>query len=148
MPNENEVISSWMAKHGHHELAWEPDTLICENGHFTESSTWHQSVGDPCMKGLGNCGKTLQHIPFDFAKPEPLLAAVKTVCDEMERTHQTKWAYRTEWSAEYASGEIFELPKGKHYGKALYPGDEYVALRAALADAIAAEQGGNYGGRA
>lgn len=142
MPNENEVISSWMAKHGHHELAWEPDTLICENGHFTESSTWHQSVGDPCMKGLGNCGKTLQHIPFDFAKPEPLLAAVEAFCDDTG--NGWRWQRFMDPSDGY-HGEIYGAPPNAWMRGGDTPER---ALRAALADAIAAEQGGNYGGRA
>ncbi len=133
---EDAIISSWMAEHGHSELAWEPDTpLICENGHFTEASTWHQSVGEPCTKGLGNGGKTLQHVLFDFTQPVPLLAAVKVFCDETG--NGWRWQRFMDPSDGY-HGEIYGAPP-----HAWMRGGETpeAALRAALSDAIESEKG-------
>ena len=131
---EDAIISSWMAKHGHPELAWEPDTLICENGHFTEASTWHQSVGDPCPKGLGHCGKPLQPVPFDFTQPAPLREAVQAFCDDTG--NGWRWQRFMDPLDGY-HGEIYGAPPHAW----MHGGDTpEAALRAALSAAIEFEK--------
>ena len=66
------------------ELAWEDDELMCSEGHFTSMTQWHRRVGEPCPKGLGECGKPLMRMPHDFTDLRYLIPAVESYCEEYD----------------------------------------------------------------
>lgn len=163
MPNkEDAIISSWMAEHGHPELAWDP-AKKCPQGHLNETD----GVGDycsECMKDWAHAhqehawteralsdaiGKIMvwirknpadyeqwriQAVPKDFTRSEALLAAVKVFCDETG--NGWRWQRFMDPSDGY-HGEIYGAPPHAW----MHGGDTpEAALRAALSAAIEFEK--------